>query len=75
MRPKDVIELGFLTGGVCLVDPKYDGMPPREAEGASRQAWQGGGDVKTEADCILVKCSLCIVVTVTSYLWVGGLDL
>lgn len=57
------------------MDPKYHGLHPREAEGALRQTRHGGGDVKTEADYILVKCSLCVVVTVISYLWVGGLDL
>lgn len=78
MWPKDVMKLRFFRAGVYLVDPKYNDLHPREAEGALRQTWHGGGgggDVKTEADCILVKCSLCVVVTVISYLWVGGLDL
>lgn len=57
------------------MDPKYNGLHPREAEGAWRQTWHRGGDVRTEADCILVRCSLCVVVTVIPYLWVGGLDL
>lgn len=53
--------------------PKYNGMHPKEAEGAWRQTRHGGGDVETEeADCILVKCSLHFVVTVISYLRVGG---
>lgn len=52
MRPKDVMKLGFFRGGVYLTDRKYDGSHPREAEGALRQTGQGGGDVKTEADCI-----------------------
>lgn len=70
------MKLGFFREGVYRVDPKYNDLHPREAEGALRQTLPGGGgDVKTEADCILVKCSLCVVVTVISYLWVGGLDL
>lgn len=52
--------------------PKYNGMHPKEAEGAWRQTRHGGGDVKTEADCILVKCSLHSVVAVILYLRVGG---
>lgn len=56
------------------MDPKYNGVPPSEAEGALRDRAQRRRR-EDGADCSLVKCSLCVVVTVISYLWVGGSDL